>query len=155
MAINYTTLKTECQTNPNGYSDSGFTLAQAYSGGFDQLCANMLNASRAAVQIKRADISPSEIFHALDLTDLVTNAGATANSYLESLLTAPYNLRLVNDDGTNTPVQTNVLALLKTGSSATKTRLVALQTRDGSRAEQLFGAGTFITALDIVQSRSA
>ncbi len=156
MSISYTALKTELTTNPNAYTGTdGLTLTQLYTAGADQACADVLNLVRAAIQIKRADISPSEIFHALDLVDMITNPGATTNSYMESVLTAPFPIRLQNDDGSDTPVQTNLLTLLKTGTTATKTRLAALRTRNGSRAEQLFGAFTTLMAADIVQARAS
>lgn len=150
MAISYSALKTECQTDPTGLG-----LTAQFNAGNDSIVADILNLPRVAIQIKRGDIQPSEVFHALDLADLVTNPGATTNSYLECLLTAPYTLRLLNDDGSNTPVQTNILTLLKAGSTPTKTRLSALTTRNGSRAEQLFGAGTFLTATDVALARAA
>lgn len=148
--INYVALKTECTTDPTGLG-----LVVPYNAGEDGTVASILNLRRASIQIKRRDIAPREVFHALALADLVTNPGATSNSYLESLLTSPFELQLLNDDGTSTPVRDNVLSLLKAGASGTKTRLAALETRDGSRAEQLFGMGTFIQPSDIVQARNS
>lgn len=143
MAYTLQQLKTELTTDPTGI---GYAALQAQGLG---AVATAINLPRASIQVKRADISPSEVFHALDLTDLVTNPGATTNSYLECLLTAPYPLRLQNDDGTDTPVKANVVSILKSGASGTKTRLLALQTRDGSRAEQLWGTNTTVPVLDI------
>lgn len=144
MAVNIPQLKTELLTDPLGLG-----YAPTVASRDDSITASIINQIRAGILIKRADVSPSEVFHALDLVDLIASPTATMNSYLQSLLTAPYSIRLLNDDGTSTPVQTNVLTLLKTGSTPTKTRLIALQTRAGSRSEQLFGAGTIVTANDI------
>lgn len=150
MAINYPQLKTEITTDPNNYG-----YAPLLAIGNDQGIADILNLSRVAIQIKRADIDPSEIFHALDLADMVTNGTATQIGWMEACLDAPYTIRLLNEDGTDTPVQSNWLALLKTGTTPTKTRLAALRTRAGSRAEQLFGANTFVTPADVALARNA
>jgi hypothetical protein len=141
MAFTSSALATELTTDPTALG-----YAATVASGADQATADIINLARVAIQIKRSDITPSEIFHALDLVDLVTSPTATVNSYMESLLTAPFPIRLINDDGSSTPVQTNVLTLLKTGSTGTKTRLAALQTRAGSRAEFLWGAGFIVTA---------
>jgi hypothetical protein len=157
MAISYTALKTECQTNPLALTSSltGLTLSQHFALGDDSIVADILNVARAAIQIKRADVSPSEIFHALDLVDLQSNPGAASNSWMEAVLTAPFTVRLQNDNGTDTSVMTNLVSLLKVGTTATKTRVLALATRAGSRAEQLFGANTFITASDVAIARAS
>jgi hypothetical protein len=67
MSINYSTLKTECATNPNNYVDagSGMTLAQAFAGGFDNLCAQILNVPTNDFYIYRTDVPVNEIFDAV------------------------------------------------------------------------------------------
>lgn len=150
MAIDYAALKTELLADSQGYG-----YAPYLASGNDTMLANLLNQVRPAIQIKRADIGPSEIFHALALSDMVTNAQTTQIGWMEALLDAPYTIRLLNEDGTDTPVQANILSLLKAGTTDTKTRLAALRTRAGSRGEQLFGASTFISIADIALARNA
>jgi hypothetical protein len=142
--MDYAALKSEILADPATIGYAPFV-----SVGNDTGVASLLNARRASILIKRADIDPSEVFHALALADLITNPGASTIGWMESLLTAPYSIRLLNEDGTDTPVKANIVSLLKTGTNATRDRLLLLQTRIGSRLEQLFGAGSYVTAADI------
>jgi hypothetical protein len=158
-AAQHATLKTELDTDPQNYG-----YAEQRVLGADQTMADMLNHVRDGVTappagnigpaisgVKRADISPEEVFHAIALADLVTNPGASQLEWFGALF-HNRRLRMINEDGTDTPVRANVLALLKSGASATKTRLQAIETRFGSRAEQLFGTDVIVTNQDIAAS---
>ena len=159
MAIDYAVLKTECQTNPNGYSDaaSGLTLSQAFAAGADALCADILNRVRNTITIARSNVAPQEVIEAIRITDFVANATTIQASWFESF-TQLLSVQLVNVDAagvvTDKRVITNLLGLLTNGS-ASENRLRALATRKGSRAEQLFGEGTQLTSADVLQARSA
>lgn len=143
MAIDYAALKAEIDTDPNVYGYAVHVLT-----GNDQAVANLLNQVRDAIQIERADIGSGEIFHAIDIMDLVNNPGASVLEYFNVLMHMPHPVRLLNDDGSATPVKANVIALFKAGT-ATLTRLAALEKRAGSRAEELFGAKTRISSFDV------
>jgi hypothetical protein len=54
-------------------------------------------------------------------------------------------IRLMNDDGTNTRVLTNLVRLLN-NTNGTQTRLTAVATRPGSRSEELFGTDQVVSA---------
>jgi hypothetical protein len=66
MAINYTQLKAELNTDPNAYGYAPFIA----SGG-DQNLADMLNLPRAAIVMPRPDVSPLEILEAIKVTDFI------------------------------------------------------------------------------------
>lgn len=138
-----TQLRTELNTDPTllGY------LSFIQSGNHTEL-ANIINLPRVTIRVKRDDVQAQEIFHAIAVADLVNNPGASQLEWFNALLHAVFPIRLLNEDGTDTPVRTNVLGLVRSGTTSL-TRLAALQDRDGSRGEQLFGRHTRITIDDI------
>lgn len=165
MTINYGALKTELNTDPAGLGYAPF-LAK----GDDVDLANLLNFVRdgttacpvnnvigAAITVRRADIDVASVYAAIavsDYTSLPTNPNSTQLSTERRLLAwltglaAMATIRLLNDDGTDTPVIANFKAMFAAGT-ATLTRLNTLSTRNGSRAEQLFGEGTTLSPLDV------
>lgn len=153
MAINYTALKTEILTDPNGYG-----LTALWNNGADNQIPSLLNLVRdgtnggPAITVKRADITPQEVLELIDTRDLPATVTA-AMSWFESATQAP-TLRLLNDDGTDTRVLGNFKRIL-TNVQNSQTRLVGASQRNGSRAEQLFGTNTFITTDDIAKARAA
>lgn len=159
MAIDYVALKTECQTNPNGYTDptSGLTLQAAYTGGSDALCAQILNGIRQAINVGRSDVKPQEVVEAIAIGQFAANITAIQSSWFESF-TQLLTVQLVTVDAagvvTDRRVMTNLLLLLTNGSSS-ESRLRTLATRKGSRAEQLFGEGAALTDQDIIKARAA
>lgn len=159
MAVDYTALKTECQTNPLNLSDtaSGLTLKAAYTAGADALCADILNKVRNSINIGRSDVKPQEVIEAIAVNQFAANITNIQSGWFESF-SQLLSVQLVKVDAagvsTDTRVMTNLLILLQNGS-ASETRLRNLATRKGSRAEQLFGENTIITDRDIISSRSA
>lgn len=155
MAIDYAALKTELNTDPTALG-----YAAPRTAGDDVTLAGIVNLLRATIQIRRADISASEIANAIDVADYTALPGSPTAAQLSSerrflawitgILTVG-SVRLLNDDGTNAPAITNFQAMFPAGS-ATRTRLLALASRNGSRAEQLFGAGTVITSADVAKA---
>jgi hypothetical protein len=146
MAINYATLKTELETDPNGYG-----YAEWIAVGNDQKLADLLNQSRSAIRIRRADVGGAEIMNVIAVADLVNNPGAAQVQWFNRACDPLQTLRLLNDDGTETPVRANFIGLVRSGTP-TLQRLASLETRDGSRAEQLFGANTFVSSFDVAQA---
>jgi hypothetical protein len=148
MPFDPTALRTEIATDPRGYG-----YAAKVAAADDRGLAGLLNLARAAIPIKRADITPAEVFGAINVADytaLPANPSAAQLSserrylaWLSGLAAVPA-VRLQNDDGTDGPVIANLKAMFAAGTG-TLTRLQALQTRSGSRAEELFGATVAVT----------
>lgn len=150
--MDYAILRNELLTDPNGYGYDAWIAA-----GEPENCAAALNLPRASIPIRRADISSQEVIEAIDVTDFPALSG-TPNStqlsrerqylaWLSGVMAVP-SVRLLNDDGTDTPVVANLRAMFPQGT-ATRNRLIALASRDGSRSEQLFGSGVTISAQDV------
>lgn len=137
--MDYAALKTELQSDPTakGYAP----LLQTQEWG--QVAA-LLNARNAGT-IRRTRISKQDIVEAIlvtDFTALASNPTAAALSserrYLAWLATlvSLESVRLLNADGTDTPIVANLKAMFPDGSG-TRTRLIALAQRTGSRAETI------------------
>jgi hypothetical protein len=148
MAINYPALKTEL-------------LLAAYNtprNAGDHLgCAALLNAVSGGITIRRSDLSPADIYSQIDTADMIALPGSPTAAQLSDErrkigwltgIASVSGVRLQNDNGTDTPITTMAKAIFTNGSG-TLTRLNALATRNGSRAEQLFGAGTVVGASDV------
>lgn len=142
MAIDYLALKNEIANDPT---------ALGYAGKEDNAIAVLLNQVRATIQIKRDNIMPSEVLEAIDSRDFVASPNAGLVAWFESV-TQLRAIRLIREDDTETTVLGNMRRLL-TNSNASQTRVVALGKRDGSRAEQLFGANTIITDADVARAK--
>jgi len=90
MAINYVTLKAECQNNPNGYSytdpDSGttLTLAQWFAAGSDAAVAACLNALVPAFFVYRTEIPVAEVFDAIIWANFTPSDAIPTDSSLNS-----------------------------------------------------------------------
>lgn len=143
-------LRTECTTNPNGYSytdtTSGttLTLAQWYAAGADNIVAEILNTTRAGIAIYRSDVSPNEVKEAITIGQLTSSATASIAALQGAWLNAFFGgepVRLKTKAGADARVLTNPLAVLTNGSSS-ETRVRALAERSGTRAEQLWGCAT-------------
>jgi hypothetical protein len=151
-------LKTEITTDPRGMG-----YAAPYAAGNDGEVARLLNLQSANTnfQVKRSDISVADLYAAVLVSDysaLAANPSQTQLSnerrYLAwfSGLVAFTRVRLLNDDGSETPATTNLRAMFPVGSG-TRNRIDALAVRDGSRAEALFGAGAVVHADDVSAAR--
>ena len=155
MPINHQALQTELQTDPTALG-----YAASVASGNDEATAAILNQIRAGITIRRADIEPREIAAAIAVADYTALGGnPTAAqlsterrflSWLTAIMAVP-SLRLLNDDGSNTPVIDNFQAMFAAGTG-TRTRLIALASRQGTRAEQLFGVGTVVSAADVAKA---
>jgi len=140
--IDYAALKTEIQTDPNAYGYAGPLASRT-----DWQVAALLNQARSGISMPRPDVTPLEILEAIRVTDFVPSPNVLYASWLESLTQFP-SVRILKDNGTDTRVMTNLMTILANGSQS-ETRLRALASRAGSRAEQLFGVGTVIADGDI------
>lgn len=146
MAINYAALKAELQTDQNAYG-----YAAMIAAGQMQTIADTLNLSRVGISVPRPDVSPQELLEAIKVTDFIPANNARYHpmlgSYFESI-TQITPVRILKDNGTDTRVMTNIMTLLADGS-ASETRVRALASRRGSRAEQLFGPRTSVSWEDV------
>lgn len=142
VVIDYAALKTELQTDPNAYG-----YAPLIAAGNMQGLADKLNQVRAAISIPRPDVTPDEVLEAIRLSDLRSATTAVQSAYMQALLVLP-NIRILKENGTDARVLTSLMDILTNGS-ASETRLRALATRTGSRAEQLFGPGAWLSWSDI------
>lgn len=136
MPFTLEALATEIETDPTGIGYSSMTAVQV---------TDALNLSRAAIIFPRPDVTPLEILEAINVQDFVASGQQTIlhGSWFESLTQYP-SIRILKSDGTDTRVLTNIMRLL-TNASASETRIRALASRTGSRAEQLWGMGTVVT----------
>lgn len=155
MAIDYVAFKTELQTDPQALG-----YAASRTAGDDVTLAGIVNLARAGITIRRSDIQPLELASAIDVVDY-TSIGASPTAaqlsterrflaWLTAVFALPV-LRLVNDDGSDTLIIKNFKAMFAAGTP-TLTRLSALSVRNGSRAEQLFGAGTVVSSADVAKA---
>lgn len=151
MAVDPTALKTEIQTDPKGYGYAVRVTANDWEG-----LATLLNTARAGEPVRRKDIAPAEIFEVLDMADLPSLSGNPTATQLSAerkylaWLSAIGNLRsirLLNDDGSNTAALNNLQQIAPAGSGS-RTRLMAIATRNGSRIETLFGVGEKVQGAD-------
>ena len=145
MAIDYVALKAEIQTDPNTYGYAAMVAVGNMQG-----VADALNKVRNAIDIPRPDVTPQEVLEAIAVNHFVANANVLYASWFESITQLP-SLRVLNADGTDTRVMTNIMAILTNGSQS-ETRIRNLAKRKGSRAEQLFGVGTVLSWQDITQA---
>lgn len=139
-------LKTEITTDP---------LALGYAGKSDAEIADLLNLPRATITIRRANIAPNEVLEAIDSRDFDAAPNAIHVAWFESI-TQLRTIRLENDDGSATRALGNLRRLLQAADTqGSRTRLAALATRIGSRAEQLLGGGVTVTHIDVADARNS
>jgi hypothetical protein len=140
--MDYLQLKNEFVNDPKGYG-----YAEAWSSGQDWKLADLINQVHDTIKITRDTVSTYEIFDAIvpDEWDALT---ATEKSRIQLIL----SMGQVSLKGANTRA-----ALSKAFGAGTTTRsnLIAMMTRPGSRAEELFGAGVVVTWDDIAMARRA
>lgn len=130
MPLNYAQLKTELQTDP-------LTLGYAalLAAGNHGAVADVLNQSRTAVPAW-------EVFDAI-----VPAEWASLTAQEKQRIQTILSMGTVSVHGTNT--RNSFLAAFAAGTT-TRSNLAALQTRQGSRAEFLFGQP--VTAADVAQA---
>ena len=136
MALDYAALATELSTDPTGLG---------YSGTSDPAAAVLLNAIRQTIDIDRGVIPAHEI---IDATVPAEWAALTADE--RSRYQVLTGAGQVNTKAAN--VRAAFLAMFP-GGSGTRTALAALQSRKGSRAEELFGPGVTVSHTDVAIAR--
>lgn len=137
--MDYTALKNELQTDPAalGYA------ASIASGALSPVVA-LLNAVRGTILIDRDLIESYEIINATVPTEWAALSAAEKQRYQTVTGAGQVDCRNAN-------VRATFQAMFGAGTT-TRANLTALLTRQGSRAEQLFGAGTYVSAEDIAKA---
>lgn len=150
MAIDYPALRAELETDPNGYG-----YAPLLAAGADQGLADLLNEERANITVRRPDITAAEVLEAIDNRDFVATPNAAHVAWFGSV-TRQESVRLVTDAGVDTRILGGLRRLLDNADTqGSRARLGAIANRLGSRAEQLFGAGTLVRHEDVTKARVA
>lgn len=141
MSIDYTQLATEIQTDPLGLG-----YAAHVAGGNDSAIADLLNLFRVGIFVDRNFITGNEFLDAVVQADYnALAANSDARPWVKTLAT------MGQIDVKSANVRAIVAAIFPAGSE-TRANLIALQTRQGSRAEQLFGIGVSVSFLDVARA---
>lgn len=143
MSVDLAALKTELLTDPNAY---GYAPLVAV-GSCGEL-ADLLNKLRSNITVPLAIVTPADILEAIAVDDFIASQTILMGSWFESLTQFP-SIRILKDNGNDTRVMTNIMKILKNGT-ASETRIRALASRLGSRAEQLFSVP--VTPSDVAQA---
>lgn len=162
MAVDLAALKTELITDPRTYGYAPLVAIEDGNG-----LADMLNLVRTGanggpvITIRLGSIPNKLIREAIVMADMPALSGtpnATALSverqqlaWLTGLIVGDTTVRLLNNDGTNGPIIQNLQAMFPAGTG-TRTRLVALAQRNGSRVEELFGERESVTYLNVLHA---
>ena len=140
MAIDYVALKTELTTDP-----AGLGYATLWATGADTALADILNTVRQTIDIDRGVIPSYEVINATAPAEWTALSAAEKQRY-QTLTGAGQT------DSGNANVRAAFNTMFPQGSS-TRTSLIGLLTRKGSRAEFLFGQA--VTSNDVAQARKA
>jgi len=130
LAIDLASLKTEIQTDPQGYGYTGSNLQ----------ISNALNLIRVTEVVTRKTISAEELQISIIIAEYTTLTDVARMGWNAILIVAASH----GIDVSNTALRNQILAIWGAGT-ATRSNLATLQTRIGSRAEVLFGEGTTIS----------
>jgi hypothetical protein len=133
-------LYTEITTDP-----SGIGLAAAFAANNHPLVASLINQSRATVSIEKSYVTARDLIASLVPTEYI---GLTQpqRDYL-ALLPALGTV----DIRTGSSLR-NALNSVFAAGTGTRTAYTALASRNGSRAEQLFGVDTVVTAGEVTRA---
>ncbi len=132
-------LNTELTTDPQ-------TLAYTPSDGDDAADAGIINLPRVSIQ-RDNFVRAFDISEAVDPADWPTvNSDQFKRDLWRDVLLSAGSQGLINANANN--IKAKVLVVFA-AASATRANLLALQTRDGSRAEMLWGDGSFVTVAAI------
>lgn len=146
-------LAAEINTDPSGLGYAAFVAAHDRPG-----LAAVMNLVRAGITVKRNDVMASEVIAAIDSRDFVTTPNAAHCAFVGALLTKGAPLQFQDAQGNDTNVLGNIKRLFvaddanATPPHVSRGALNTLATRSGSRAEQLWGAGTVVTEQNIADA---
>lgn len=140
--IDYVALKSELINDPQGLG-----YAPLYANGQDQDLADVLNVVRVggAFQINNEPVSKEAVVKAITGADFAAMTSLDFTKLLVLFLMGEIDLA-------NNATQM-LLASVFPASGGTRTNLIALSKRQGTRGEVLFGNGVRISASDIAIAR--
>lgn len=135
--IDYTALRTELETDPGGFGYGPHVAA-----GSTGILAAILNQERPAIRLDRGVIEGWQIVNAIVPAEwrAITDAQRRAIEFIVSAGSVDVS------DGNVKDTFLDAFA----GGTATRAALVGLATRDGSRAEELFGVA--VSHLDVARA---
>ena len=136
MAVTTAQLRSELLTDPTGLGYAPFIAA-----GSDSEIVEAVNRIRATISVFRDDVAASELLAALVKTDW--NGLAAGDKQLFQAVVSAQRL-----DMTSAALRGTLIALFPAGS-ATRTNLTAAASREGSRAEKLWGLGASVSIADV------
>jgi hypothetical protein len=139
----YTQLKTELETDPL-VPPMGYNVAPDFyvTNNNDAALASMLNEVRTGTAFQVNSVISSAKLWEVIVSDELTALAATQRTLLQIALMVPsFDLGI-------TEVQKKLGDIFPAGS-VTRSNLQALQKRQGSRAEVLFGRGTVLRIADV------
>jgi len=122
MPVDLVVLKTELQTDPTGLGYSIVDLAASHA---------LLNELRVSIQIAQQMLPATDIIDATVFSELAATSATEQRMYIALTGAGEVNVESAN-------VRAAFMAIFPSGST-TRANLGALQSRDGSRAEELFG----------------
>ena len=138
--IDPVTLKTELDTDP-----SGLGYAAHMTSGNNTALVALLNETHAADQVNRGIVPSHEVITATDAVEWAALSAAEKGRY--DTITGAGEV-----DANATNVR-DAFAAMFAGGTATRTALLAMGTRDGSRVEALFGTGVSASLEDVRKAR--
>lgn len=143
MSIDYTALKNELINDPKGLG-----YAPLYANGQDQDLADLMNVVRAGgdYQIDNEPVTKEDVVKAVTSQDFAAMSALDFTKLLVLFLMGEIDLA-------NAATQT-LLASVFPANGGTRTNLIALAKRQGTRGEKLFGGGVRLSASDIAQARN-
>jgi hypothetical protein len=138
MPIDYALLATEINTDPQGL---GYAARRAL--GDDAGIAGLLNQVRSGIQVGSGVVPAYAVFRAIVRADFA--ALTAADRQLIQMILSMGQVDLTDPN-------TRAAFAGAFAGTATQTNLQALQSRPGSRAEQLFGAASTVAAADVARA---
>lgn len=141
--IDLAALKAELVADP-----SALGYAAPLASGGDNTLADLLNAPRAGITVYRGIIDGREIVSATTPAEFLALTTAQQSLYL-AITGASGGV-----DTSNALVRSAFTTMFAAGT-ATRAALAALAIRSGSRAEQLWGAGTVVDYMTVAAARRA
>lgn len=141
MPVNLSALRTEILTDPRGLGYS-----TGVTRGDHNLISDLLNTRAASHSVSIGTIFSIDMQQAVVAAEYAVISGGQRDLWNAIITTAVNGVQI-----SNTILRTQV-AFVWSAATTTRANLLALDTRTGSRAEVLFGEGTFIGAAQVGKS---
>lgn len=142
MAIDLVALRNELETDPNSYGYAG-----PYAEGDNGTLCVLLNEVRAGITVDVPTLTAAQMQAAVVGSEFGALADVKQRAWQCVLACGEIPVD-------NSNIRAQVSSIWGAGTT-TRSNLVALQTRTGSRAEELFGAGTVINHHHVAEARNA